>query len=63
MTYKYELLEIEPSKWIITREPTRLITSSGRVGLKKLQILERVKYKPNPLRTNIYIYIYIYIYI
>jgi len=30
--------ELEMSKWVSTREPTRLTTGSSRVGLRKIQL-------------------------
>jgi len=52
--YKRKYISVEPSKWVITREPTRLIMSLDQVGLKKkIQISIRVKYEPNPLRTRL----------
>jgi len=38
---------LEPLKWVITREPIRLITGSGRVGLKKNYKFQ-YKLKMNP---------------
>ena len=34
--YPIGRIQIEPSKWVITREPTRLIIGLDWVGLKKI---------------------------
>jgi len=36
-----------------TRQSTQSITSSSRVGLKKLQILIQTKNGPDPLKTRL----------
>jgi len=33
--------ELEMSKWVSTREPTRLTTGSSRVGLRKIQLFQK----------------------
>jgi len=34
-------LDVEMSKWVSTREPTRLTTGSSRVGLRKIQLFQK----------------------
>jgi len=34
-------VELEMSKWVSTREPTRLTMGSRRVGLKKIQFFQK----------------------
>ena len=41
MTVRNDTLLIEMSKWVLTREPTRLTTGSSRVGLRKIQLFQK----------------------